>query len=111
MIFRETLLQIVKKWNINSEPEYRGFRCADCQRYVRNAWHHELNYGGFKTPVHFCNSCQKKFGSGSGAFKIFTCDKCRQNHFKMFHVWKKIGKNLEEIHFCKVCMGKLNPAK
>ncbi|MCL5784224.1 MAG: hypothetical protein M1142_02620 [Patescibacteria group bacterium] len=107
----KTLLKIVKTWNIKMQPEYRGFRCADCQRYLHKAWHHYLNYGGFKTPVHFCNNCQKKFGSKTGILKIFTCDKCGRNMFKTFHIWTKEGKNLVEIHLCKECFNKSNPAK
>jgi type II secretory ATPase GspE/PulE/Tfp pilus assembly ATPase PilB-like protein len=31
---KEKLLRIVQSWNINKGPEYRGFRCANCQRYI-----------------------------------------------------------------------------
>lgn len=105
------LLKIVKTWNIKFTSEYRGFRCADCQKYLHKAWHHFLNLGGYKTPVHFCNRCQKKFGSSDGTYRIFTCDKCNRNMFKAFHVWNKQGKVLEETHFCKNCWQGLNPAK
>lgn len=57
----EVLLRIVRTWKPNERPEYRGFRCANCQRNVRKAWHHWLDAGGYKTPVHFCESCEKKF--------------------------------------------------
>lgn len=106
---QKKLLRIVKTWN--REQGYRGFRCADCQRYMHKAWHHYLNYGGFKTPVHFCNDCQKKIGIPSNTYKIFTCDKCGRNMFKAFHVWSKKGKILEETHFCKECFRILNPAE
>lgn len=92
-------------------PEYRGFRCADCQRYLHKAWHYYLNYNGFKTPVHFCNICQKKSGLKNGIRKIFTCDKCGRNIFKSFHIWSKEGKNLVETHFCRECFKKLNSAE
>jgi len=57
------LLQIVQTWNLNPNPEYRGFRCANCQKYMRKAWYHWLTEGGYKTPVHFCNDCEEKFKS------------------------------------------------
>ncbi|MCL4365916.1 hypothetical protein M1437_01685 [Patescibacteria group bacterium] len=107
----KTLLTIVKTWNIKFQPEYRGFRCADCQKYMHKAWHHYLNYGGFKTPIHFCNKCQKKFGFKGGTYQIFICDKCGRNMFKSFHIWTKEGKKLVETHFCKECFKKSNSAK
>lgn len=110
MELQKKLLKIIKTWNIKLKPEYRGFRCADCQRHMHKAWHHYLNSGGFKTPVHFCSKCQKKFGSNDGNYQIFVCDKCGRNMFKSFHIWTKKGKTLEETHFCKECF-KLDPAK
>ncbi|MDI6591790.1 MAG: hypothetical protein QME61_02560 [Patescibacteria group bacterium] len=59
----ETLLKIVKTWNINEKPEYRGFRCANCQKYIHKAYYYWLNAAGYKTLVHFCKNCQKKFES------------------------------------------------
>ncbi|MFH1916295.1 MAG: hypothetical protein ABIJ21_03450 [Nanoarchaeota archaeon] len=61
---QEILLRIVQSWNISADPEYRGFRCAHCQDYMKKAWHHWLNSGGYKTPVHFCKDCQAKYSSG-----------------------------------------------
>jgi DNA replicative helicase MCM subunit Mcm2 (Cdc46/Mcm family) len=58
---QKTLLRIVKTWDLNPKPEYRGFRCANCQNYMKKAWHHWLLEGGYKTPVHFCNKCEKDF--------------------------------------------------
>jgi len=58
---QETLLKIVSAWDLKTEPEYRGFRCANCQKYMRKAWHHWLAKGGYKTPVHFCHACQEEF--------------------------------------------------
>jgi hypothetical protein len=51
------LLIIVKSWNINPNPEYRGFRCASCQRKMHKAWHVWLNSDGYKLEVHFCRKC------------------------------------------------------
>lgn len=54
------ILKIVKKWKIKWKPEYRGFRCAKCQRPMRKAWHVWLRKGGFKLEVHFCKKCFKE---------------------------------------------------
>lgn len=58
---QEILLKIVKTWDLNPRPEFRGFRCANCQKSLRKAWYHWLDSGGYKTPVHFCNNCETKF--------------------------------------------------
>jgi len=57
---KEKILKIVKSWKINPVPEYRGFRCAKCQRFMRKAWHVWLNHKGYKLEVHFCKECFKK---------------------------------------------------
>lgn len=57
----KTLLRIVKSWNLSEKPEYRKFRCANCQKYVSKAYYYWIDAGGYKTPVHFCKKCQKKF--------------------------------------------------
>jgi len=59
----EVLLRIVRTWKPSERPEYRGFRCANCQRRIHKAWHHWLDASGYKTPVHFCDSCERKFRS------------------------------------------------
>ncbi len=51
------ILRIVQKWRISWRPEYRGFRCAKCQRLMRKAWHVWLRDGGYKVEVHFCKEC------------------------------------------------------
>src|SRR5581483_9468985 len=63
------LLEIVKKWRINPIPEYRGFRCGCCQKYITRAWHHLLATGGFLCPVHLCESCEGLFRSGEISFR------------------------------------------
>lgn len=135
------LLRIVQTWNINPLPEYRGFRCANCQRYMHKAWHYWLTEGGFLSPVHFCNKCQrvlqvnklstskpviypekKRFGKYPKIVKkefknlyskwnlrkkpqyhIFTCDKCAENHVKMYHIWEYENNIFIELHYCKRC--------
>lgn len=99
-------MKIVKTWKINMNPEYRGFRCANCQTYMKKAWHYSLSEGGYNTPVHFCPDCSLKFSAilgKTGIYKNFTCDKCGKKMQKAYHVWKKKGKTLEENHFCKEC--------
>ena len=108
---QQILLKIVRTWRINFQPEYRGFRCADCQRYLHKAFHHHLKYGGFDTPAHFCRKCQAKIGLAGGILKAFTCDQCGRHMFKSFHVWNKKSKVMIETHFCKDCFRKLNSTK
>ena len=56
------LLQIVETWRISEKPEYRGFRCANCQQYKNEAWYHWVNTGNFKLPIHMCNdTCEPAF--------------------------------------------------
>jgi len=105
---QKVLLRIVKTWKINNKPEYRGFRCADCQKYIHRAWHYFLKTGGYRTPVHFCNLCQAKLSTlNKGIYKVFTCDNCGKKMYKAWHVWTKKGKVLSEAHFCKECGKKL----
>ncbi len=58
---QDVLLRIVRTWRLNPKPEYRGFRCANCQRYLRRAWHHWLTSSRYRTPVHLCQSCESLF--------------------------------------------------
>lgn len=71
------LLEIVKRWNASEKPEYRGFRCANCQAYFeKNAYHHFLMTGGFLCPVHFCDACEVLFQKGtiSGSKSVVNID-------------------------------------
>lgn len=58
---QKILLEIVKTWNLSEKPEYRSFRCANCQKYINKAWYHWLTSGNYITPVHFCDKCEKDF--------------------------------------------------
>jgi len=60
----KTLLKIVETWSLSQKPEYRGFRCANCQKYIHKGYYYWLDGGDYKTPVHFCKKCQRKFESG-----------------------------------------------
>lgn len=64
---QKLLLEVVERWNPNPKPEYRGFRCANCQKYnlQDGAWHHLLSSGGFLNPVHFCDECEAKFNASN----------------------------------------------
>ena len=142
------LLKIVQTWDLNPNPEYRGFRCANCQKYMRKAWYHWLTEGGYKTPVHFCNDCEEKFKSNKikinkskivinrsrfklygekkaelmklsekwntkvgPIYKMFTCDSCRRDMYRAYHVWLAEKGNLIEIHLCKKCGEKIGFSK
>lgn len=54
---------MVQTWEPKETPEYRGFRCANCQRYIRKAWHHWCESDHYKTPVHLCNKCESSLES------------------------------------------------
>lgn len=101
-----TLLSIVRKWKINKNPEYRAFRCANCQKYIRKAFHYWLKNSNYSTPVHFCKRCQRKLApedENKKEYKSFKCEKCRKNVYKAYHIWVKIKGILSEIHFCRKC--------
>lgn len=55
------LLSIIKSWQINSVPEYRGFRCGHCQMYINKAWHHWIHNRFYKLPLHLCSDCEDQF--------------------------------------------------
>lgn len=62
---QQALLKIVQTWNLSKDPEYRRFRCANCQTHMLGAvFHHLLNLGGFICPVHLCRNCQAQFNTG-----------------------------------------------
>jgi hypothetical protein len=59
---QQLLLKIVETWRLSERPEYRGFRCANCQEYKNEAWYHWVNTGGYKLPIHMCNDkCEPAF--------------------------------------------------
>jgi RNase P subunit RPR2 len=76
----KTLLRIVKTWNIKEKPEYRGFRCALCQKYIHKAYYYWLDSSEYLTPVHFCKDCRKKFETG----KIQVTKPCLSVNRKTF---------------------------
>lgn len=63
---QEILLQVVETWRLSEVPEYRGFKCANCQQFKDQAWYHWVNTGGYKLPIHMCNdTCEPAFIAGN----------------------------------------------
>ncbi len=61
-----TLLAIVRGWHPSATPEYRGFRCAACQRQINAAWYHWLQSAEYFLPVHLCDErCEALFRAGT----------------------------------------------
>lgn len=73
---QKVLLKIVETWQLSEKPEYRGFRCANCQKYKNEAWYHWIQYGGYKLPLHMCDdTCHQAFLNNT----IQVDEKKRQN--------------------------------
>ncbi len=63
---QEILLKIVETWRPSEQPEYRGFRCANCQEYKNEAWYHWVNTAGYRLPIHMCDdTCEPQFQAGT----------------------------------------------
>lgn len=52
------LLKIIGTWQPNNNPEYRGFRCGICQKYINKGWHHWLYSDNYLLPIHICIDCE-----------------------------------------------------
>jgi hypothetical protein len=109
---------------------------------MHRAWHHWLMGLGYRSSIHFCESCEKKFEDGSieiskpekevdrnrfglkfpneienkareilkgwppdkkPVYRNFTCDDCKAEMRKAYHVWLNFNGTLVEEHFCKKC--------
>ena len=103
---QEFLIQIVKKWNPNTEPEFRDFRCGMCQKEVKEARHHVLDSDEYQVTVHLCDECEASSGILKGEWKPFWCDKCKTQLTRAYHVWNTEGGKLMETHLCKSCGAK-----
>ena len=109
---QKVLLEIVQRWNPNPVPEYRGFRCAYCQKYnlENGAWHHLLSSEGFLNPVHFCDGCEDKFKSSS---IVITTPKTGVDKTKFSQIpenlrqivsnWPKKSDPVKKAITCDVC--------
>ncbi len=63
---QEILLKIVETWRPSEIPEYRGFRCANCQKYKNEAWYHWVYTQGYRLPIHMCDdTCEPEFQAGT----------------------------------------------
>jgi beta-phosphoglucomutase-like phosphatase (HAD superfamily)/RNase P subunit RPR2 len=109
---QEILLKIVKTWDLKPKPEYRGFRCANCQKHMRKAWHYWLARGGYKTPVHFCHACQEKLKSNNIRInKAVRVDKSRfrfpvdkkQKLIKLSRKWNIKARPVYKMFACDEC--------
>jgi len=96
---QELLLKIVETWRPSEQPEYRGFRCANCQEYKNEAWYHWVNMGNYKLPIHMCNdTCEPAFQDGSiqvNEVKRATVD--RETFGTSFQFSEKAQERFKEI--------------
>lgn len=109
------LLKIVQTWNISSTPEYRGFRCAYCQRYRNQSWYHWLRSGKFIVPLHLCNEkCHTKFEQGELEFKTNLnyrrnvlsysySEKAKEAFDEIISKWDKEAKPQLKAFICDSC--------
>ncbi|MDP1538811.1 MAG: HAD hydrolase-like protein [bacterium] len=112
---QEILLKIVRTWDLKPSPEYRGFRCANCQKYMHKAWHHWLTKGGYKTSVHFCDKCEKDFRLGAikinkpripvdeSKFIFKLPQKINKKIIKIVHSWNNEGRPVYRMFTCDNC--------
>lgn len=116
---QKLLLEVVQRWNPNPNPEYRGFRCANCQKYnlQNEAYHHLLNSGGFLNPVHFCNECEAKFNNSSLEIigPKFEADRAKFNPpsdeiRKIISRWPKDSQAVKKQIECDYCGNPLQEA-
>jgi len=57
---KKRYLKTVRGWNIKTNPEYRSFRCANCQKHLHKAWHIWFDHEGYKCEIHLCQKCYSK---------------------------------------------------
>ena len=119
---QDALLCIVQTWNLNPKPEYRGFRCANCQRYIHRSWHHWLNSKGYKTPVHLCQDCEKISRKGNleipttrrpvvkSRFSSNLPPKAMQRLGSIVRSWKIASRAVHKSFTCDQCRASLRKA-
>lgn len=95
MCSQEILLKIVETWDISEAPEYRGFRCANCQKYKNEAWHHWVNTGGFRLQIHLCDTCEMQLKVGE--IKINKMKNAVVDHKLFGRVYKFSQKTIDEF--------------
>lgn len=96
---KQILLDIVKTWHLKEIPEYRGFRCANCQEYKNEAWYHWLNSNGYQLPVHMCDEkCESQFQKDTIVINPTKKTSVNRNVFGSKYLFKdKTIKRFKEI--------------
>ena len=100
---QEKLQNIVKKWETKEKPEYRIYRCANCQTSIRKASQYLLNNKNFVVTVHLCKKCNNFLIFPKIKIKDFKCDACSKSVFKSWHIWSNKNNQKTEKHLCKNC--------
>jgi hypothetical protein len=109
------LLAIVETWSPSDEPEFRGFRCANCKEYFSGrAWHYLLHEGGYITPVHFCVKCKCDFETSALAekqripvdrsrFKPIFSEAAESTLGDISHTWNLASEPVYKDFTCDFC--------
>ena len=88
------LLKIIGTWVINEIPEYRAFKCANCQNYINKARYHWINSNGFRLPLHLCQQCELKLQQNKVVVKENNTIQNFNNSYQLSDV---VRKHFEEI--------------
>lgn len=85
---QKVLLSIVETWRLSEKPEFRGFRCANCQEYKNEAWYHWVNTGGYKLPIHMCaDTCEPAFQNNSIKIDESKRQRVDREHFGNSYIY------------------------
>lgn len=57
MITNEQAIELLRRWEIDWTPRYRGYTCARCGKTIEKAWHIHCEDGEFKREIHLCRDC------------------------------------------------------
>lgn len=69
MITNDQAIELLRKWEIDWTPRYRGFICACCGKEIKKAWHIHCMDGEFKREIHLCRECGRRYGMTVGGSK------------------------------------------
>lgn len=122
MISQKILHKIVSSWNKKNIPEYRGFLCGACGKKLHKAWFHYIISHEYKTPVHLCNTCEKKFERGTLEVAVIPTELVSESQAKYQEIpdqarlaslskrvrndivkWWKSAKGIYKTFFCDMC--------
>jgi len=53
----ERIADVVMRWNVNKSPEFRAFKCGNCLKEIKKAWHYWFSFQGVRCEVHLCDLC------------------------------------------------------